>query len=400
MRRAVVAVALFAACHGDTGARHDAGRDRPASAISAVPRLPPTEDGAEEMRALDQRIEIHRAEPGLEISLLLDRAQLRGQVEDYQAAVAMSAAWIARAPKDPAAWRARTVALTRVHAFTEARAALEHMRPLVVESTEWSELATAIDEATGKLAASIPAREAAARIWANASNLSMLANSLALQGNYDDALAAMARAAEALRAPTPELAAWTLFQWGRIHEQKGELAIARQFYEASLARLPGSLEPTVHLAQALIGTGDTAAANRLVERALAENRHPALLALAAPHQPALVDEAKRGWERYVAALPLAFSDHAARFYLGVGDDPRRAAVLAAANLANRDTYEARSLLVEAALASKDAPTACMTAGPLVARSVPRPYRFVAWRAFSECKRPEADVLAREFGMTH
>jgi hypothetical protein len=183
-----------------------------------------------------------------------------------------------------------------------------------------------------------------------------------------------------------------LFQWGRLYELDGKPAEARPFFEEAHRRLPGSLEATVHLAQAMIATGDDKPAHTLVDAALADNRHPELLAFDHP------DEAQREWERYVAALPEAFSDHAARFYLT--RDPARALVLARTNLANRDTPEARALVAEAALAAGDAASACAVVDPLIAGPAPRAQRFVAWRALSKCGRgPEAERLAHDLGIT-
>ncbi len=138
----------------------------------------------------------------------------------------------------------------------------------------------------------------------------------------------------------------------------------------------------------------------MVAEALAGEHHPALLALAAQLGLGTVEAARAEWERYVTALPAAFSDHAARFFLGVGHDPRRALVLAQANLANRDTPEARELVVQAALAAGD--TAQRRARPPArSRTSPlRAQRFAAWQAFGRCGRAaDANRLAKDLGIT-
>src|SRR5262245_56331842 len=94
-------------------------RDAPASRAAppeaaAVPKLPASPDGLAELRALDQRIEIHRDDPGLEILLLLDRAWIRGRLEDHVAAVRRSEDWVAKAPALRRAWLTRAQVLTRV----------------------------------------------------------------------------------------------------------------------------------------------------------------------------------------------------------------------------------------------------------------------------------------------
>ena len=399
MRAWIVAVALIAACRGDHARPH---RDEAAQASrSLVPKLPPSEEPAAVLARLDGEVELYqqRGELPTAIAKVLDRAGIHGRLEDYETALALSQKLVDTAvgPNQASAWRLRTRVLTRVHRFTEARAALEHVKAGALNATEWRELEAAIDEATGHLDRSAPVREQVAKDWGSPTNLISLAGSLAAQGKLDAALAVMPQAAAAVHDNSPELLAYLLFQWGRIYELRGEPAAAREFYAAARARLP-TLEETTHLAQAMIATGDSAGANKLVTEELAHDRHPALLALAAQlgGGDALAAEARREWDRYVAALPEAFSDHAARFYLTV--DPAHALVLARANLANRDTREARALVAEAALAAKDAAAACEVTGPL-ATSPLRPERFIAWRALSACGRTdEATRLGSDLGI--
>ena len=364
-------------------AHRDAAVAPTPAVVSVVPKLPMSEDGVAELHELDRRIEIHEGRE--RVGFLLQRASLRGRLEDFQRALAESAALVAASPADDT-WLLRAQALAAVHEFAKAREALAHVSaPLRVDPE------LAIAEATGDPQA-LANREALAKTLPNATNLTLLAANLAVAGRYDEAIAVVPRAAAAVRDNPPELLAWLLFQWGRVYELKGELAAAREFYAAAHARVPGYVEATAHLAQTMIATGDPAGANKLVEAALVADRHPSLLELAHP------DDAKREWDRYVAALPLAFSDHAARFYLG--RDPAHALELARANLANRDTREARALVVEAALAARDATAACAVVQPLIDSRV-RAQRFWAWRALAQCgRRADADRLAAELGIAH
>ena len=56
--------------------------------------------------------------------------------------------------------------------------------------------------------------------------------------------------------------------------RKASIASGARVLQASRARMPGSLETIVHLAQTMIATGDTAAAKRLVAAALDDRSHP------------------------------------------------------------------------------------------------------------------------------
>lgn len=397
--RALAVVMLLAACRGSHAKKHDAGPAGSASTVSAlVPWLPPSADPLLFQTQLDEEIRRFHADAKQTIPKLLLRASIRGDLEDYQDALALAQQWIEHDPKSENAWNAQVRVLTRVHRFADARAALAKLRPLEHEQHDADELAAAIDEATGHLDKSQAYRDEAAKIWPSTQNLVQRAAGLALAGKFDDALAIMPKAAASLRDDSPALFAWLLFQWGRIYEQKGELAAARQFYEAGHIRL-ATLEVTTHLAQTMIATGDTNGAKKLVEATLVEHRHPDLLGLAVQlGHPELAAEATQAWERYVKALPLAFSDHAARYFLGPGKDPARALALAQQNLVNRDTPEARALVAEAAVAAGDAKAACAAAEPLVNSGI-RAYRFAAWKAMAACGRTaDADRLARDLGI--
>jgi hypothetical protein len=391
MWRVVAVVALLAACRGRPAHRHDAG-PAPASVVSEVPKLPKSPDGTAELHRLVAELALAK-QPVIAMPLAFAIASTRGRLEDYQDLLARTKAWFDANPNDLDAMTFRVKALSAVHRFAEARELAEKLPP---EQREEQEMA--LDDATGHFDRSGPARAHAVSVHPSTVNLVGYGASLAIQGRTDEALAAMHKAVAAIGDNAPELFSWMLFQWGRVYELDGKLAIARDFYAEAHKRMPGYLEATAHLAQAMMATGDTAGAKALVDGELAHDRHPALLALAVQlGHPELLDEAKREWDRYVDALPEAFCDHAARFYLTI--DPAKALVLARANLANRDTPEARSLVAEAALAAGDAKTACEAADPLVSEQAPRAQKFVAWRALSKCGRTaEAQRLAHDLGI--
>jgi tetratricopeptide (TPR) repeat protein len=348
---------------------------------TVAPRLPVTPDGAMELRALDEELaQARHAETKL--ALLLERAAIRQRLEDYLEARELSAAWVADAPGSLAAWTARARVLSRIHDLTGARDALERVKHAARDPSDWEDLAAAIADLAGEHARAAELRERAARAWPTPVRLTLWAGSLARLGRTDEALAVMPRAAAALRGPPAKLVAWLLFQWALLHEQRGEPAAARRLLEEARRRLPGHVEVAVHLAEALRATGGDATSLATAAAAADPDPYPDLLALAGR-----LPEARAGWERYVAALPAAFADHAARFYLGAGADPRRALALARTSLAHRPTAEARALAIEAALAAGEPAVACELATPLAEGT--RPHQLLAWRAFTACGDREA-----------
>lgn len=399
--RLLATAALLAACRGEPS---DANPPTPttapatptafASASPGLPKLPRSPSGVEELRVLDAQIERQRNDPAATqtlIAALLSRAALTQHLEDYVQAVDRSAAWVALHPNAASAWKLRFTALSRVHRFAEARAALDKLAALPGQASTVVELTATLDEATGHPERAAAMREAAAKATRRPEAITRLAANLALRGKLDDAIALIPKAIAEIHDNSPVTFSWLLFQWGRLYEQKGDLFSARTLFADAHARMPSYLEATVHLAQAMTATGQDPAA--VIAEAVAANPHPELLALAGK-----LDEARSAWDRYLAAAPLAFADHAARFYLGPGADPSRALALAGTNLANRDTAEARALVVEAALAAKLPAQACAAVDPLITAPL-RAQQFIAWRALSTCNRKsEADKLAARLGM--
>jgi len=394
MWRGVVAAALVIGCR-DSPAPPTGEPPPPMTPVpSIVPALPQSPDGAQELVALDLQIEQARAAPDPEALLgaLSRRAMLRGRHDDFREALERSRAWTAEDANNPRAWAMRIAILIQAHQFTEAELRLDDFKRLARDPSEWEPPAATLDEARGNPEGARVVRERAAELHPTAANLTNLAANLAMRGQLDGAIALIPRAAAALRDPSPVLVAWLLVQWGRLYVQKGEPAAARQLFAEAHARMPGYVDATVQLATAIRATGGDPTA--LAAGALAaEPHHPELLALAGR-----TADAAEAWTTYLQSpLDHAFADHAARFYLGPGSAPAKALGLATSNFLNRQTLDARALLVEAELANTLAKSACDRAEPLATGS--RAHQFLAWRAYAACgQTAEADRLARTLGI--
>ena len=363
-----------------------------------MPKLPYSDDGNAWMRGLDDEIARADADDVKLVGLLLERASIRGMLEDYTRARARAQVAVDKRPTDIGALGALGRAQLATHAFDGLRATIATLAKLDAQKA-LDELQLGLDQATGSLEIVLAARKARVDMFPDAVSVTLYAATLGEAGRAAEGIALIPTAVEHLRNNTPPYFAWLLFQWGLLHEQAGAIATARDFYAEAHRRLPSHVEATVHLAEALVATGDRKGAAALV--AVDADRHPSLLAVAAslsPDAPA-VTAATDAWERYVTELPAAFADHAARWHLGPGNNAARALVLARINRAVRDTPASRGLVIDAALAAGDTAGACAEVGTLISAG-PRRERFQAWRALTACGRTkDADRLARELGIT-
>lgn len=156
--------------------------------------------------------------------------------------------------------------------------------------------------------------------------------------------------------------AWAELQFARgvlWSEHLGDPARGARRYRAALAALPEFVGARIHLAQIEQARGRPIPAMALLEAIGADAGDPEAPALRADLRRTLglsgVDgDLAAARERFIeltAHYPLAYADHAARFYLGSGRDPQRAWAWAQLNLANRPTAVARSLAAAAARAT-------------------------------------------------
>lgn len=357
--------------------------------------LPVTATGFANLRALHVELAAARAgdDRARPIELLLQRAAILGHVVDLVEARDRSEHWLATAPRDPRAWRARVTVLLALHRCAEAGTALVQAR---ATGAEVEDLAATLAELTGDHARVATYRATVARDQPTTAHLLAWAHNLALAGDTDAALAAMPRALAADPALAGPALAAVLVRWGELHVQRGEPAAARRMFAEAVARMPAQVDAGALLADALRATGTDAAP--LLARALAdasagaEPLHPELLARAGR-----TTEAAAAWAVRLAALPELSAAPAARFFLELGGDPARALALARGALAGCGASSERELVIEAALAAGQPAIACDAARSL--REGTRAQRFLAWRAYGACDRPaEAAAAARSLGI--
>jgi tetratricopeptide (TPR) repeat protein len=366
-----------------------------AELAAPVPALPASTSADEAMRAIDDAIAASGTDARALVPALLARAQITGSVDDDVRALATAREAANASPADVGLQRLLVQVDLRTGRFGDARHvldALEHTG----HAADTADLAVDLAQATGDIEGTLAERQRRMERTRDADTITLYALALADADRAAEAIALVPEAAAALHDTSPIHAARLLSQWGRIYEAAGQHASARDVDAEAHRRLPAFVEATEHLAAMLVATGDRDGAVTLVRG----ESYPSLVALDAQlsGDPARVAAAGAAWQHHVDALPLAFSEPAARFWLDVGRDPKRAFALALVNRVNRDTARSRALLIESALAAADPARACAEVGPLVKRG-PRSARLMAWRALVACGRTsEAGRLARDLGV--
>ena len=239
-----------------------------------------------------------------------------------------------------------------VHRFAEARDHLACAASLGAPREEVDRHLLSIDQACG---VDIDAVLAARRQIATASNrledLVPLGAMLADLERFTEADVVYRQALSAYDDVSPFPLAWVCFQLGMLW---GELVpepdpdLAALWYRHAIVYLPAYVKARVHLAEIYLSGDQTADAEALLLPALSscdpEVRWRLADTLIAQERfeegESQLEAARSGFEELLGRHPLAFADHAAEFYAGSGNDPRRAVALARINVANRPTRRA------------------------------------------------------------
>jgi tetratricopeptide (TPR) repeat protein len=343
-----------------------------------VLRAPPTTDPGIAMRNLDAEIadrekrvaagQLDRV--GELVGRYLHRAQFEGRVSDLIAADEASARVVAARPDDGKAHLTRASALSAIHDFAAALGELDAAGAKGAVAADIAHARGAILLAIGRedeAAALLPvaADSAAPELTMRAGVEARLANAPEAERLFD-----LARAR--YHDVSPFTVAWIDFEHARALELQGDRRRARPYLEEAIKVLPCYAHAVVHLAA--VEAPDVALEQLTALEATSDD--PDVLAGQgdALRRAGRTDEAKamaaRAAARYaevLARLPLAYADHAASFYLGMGSDPARALQLAKQNVDNRPTDEAIELWLTAAQAASSHDATCAAAARALAR---------------------------------
>jgi tetratricopeptide (TPR) repeat protein len=290
------------------------------------------------------------------IDLITLRARILGRIADYERASGLAEQRVLEAPADSLAFIARVRTRAYLHRFNEALSDLDTAERLGSTGPELEAERAAILQAIGRYGEAMALRRTATERRADFESAAGLASLHAELGETAAAETWFDESCRRFRSVSPFPIAQLEFQRGHMWLRHGDLECARQWFEAAWQRLPAYAQAEGHLAEVEYELGERNGAIARLRRLASVADDPDYAAQLARMlaETNNVDEAdmwrKRAEEQYeqiVARHPAAFADHAAEFWLSVGNEPQRALGLAKFNLKVRNTPRACALVARA-----------------------------------------------------
>ena len=239
-----------------------------------------------------------------------------------------------------------------LHRFSDARRHLAQASLRGAPSAEVKRLVLNIDQACGaNLNTVLDERRQIAGKSRRLEDRVSLGALLADLGEFTDADHTYRQALREYQDVSPFPVAWICFQlgvlWGELVPEP-QLARAEHWYRKAIVSLPRYVKARVHLAEIHLRGGGVSDAEAALNPAIASGDPEVRWRLADVftaagrfvEAEAQLEAARSGFERLLEKHLFAFADHGAEFYLGSGNDSRRALELARINVANRPTLRA------------------------------------------------------------
>lgn len=302
------------------------------------------------------------------VDLLIARGQFVSNVADYELADTIAEKAVKGLPKSPDAHLARALAHGALHRFEAELKELDEAKALGAPEERLVSARAAVLIATGRY----DEADALLPPVGPRSRPAQLVTRAVLLGHMqrpEEAERLFERARKEIVDVSPFPVAWMDFQRATLLEARNETTQARSYFAEAAQVIPVYTHAGVHLA----ATDAPAAAVARLEALRKASADPDVLAALADayRRDQKDDEAKRTaseararYEALVAKHPEAYADHAARFYLGSGNDPKKAYELAEKNAKLRPTEEAVDLWMAAAAAVNDKPKLCASAAAM------------------------------------
>ena len=287
--------------------------------------------------------------------LLFVRGDVLGRIADHDRAERIATEAIASSPDAGTALYIRAQLAGRFHRFEEANARLDQALAAGYPRYKIDAERAALLQATGRYEDALVLRERLAKDDPGIHTLGALASLLAEMDRWTAAETSYAAALDADDGVSPFPCSQLLFEWGVSAMRRGDLDRAEAIFVELDAILPAHVPGRGHRAEVALARGQLDVAMTLIMPLLETSDDPEYRAiyaeiLAARGDSRAASEAERAaaaYELLLARRPEAYADHAAAFFMGVGNRPQRAVELALANRKIRDTPRSRSLLAKA-----------------------------------------------------
>ena len=285
--------------------------------------------------------------------LLFLRGDLLGRIVDHDRAELMANEAIALSPDTASALYIRARLAERFHRFEEANALLDQALAAGHPQDEIDIEKAALLQATGLYKEALVLRERLAKKNPTIQTLGALATLLAEMDRWTAAEISYEAALDADKSTSPIPSSQLLFEWGVSAMRRGDPERAEGIFVELDLILPQHVPGRGHRAEVALARGQLDLAETLITPLLEVADDPeyratyAEILAARGEAEAASTEAKhaaKGYEVLLARRPEAYADHAAAFFMGVGNRPQLAVDLASANRKLRDTPRSRSLL--------------------------------------------------------
>ena len=339
------------------------------------------------------------------VPLFLMHAKTEGLLNEYDRALALAESAVKLDPKNPQAWVALSNVHATLHRFEEAQADLKRAQALGAHGSAIDSARAGLFQSLGRYAEARQILEKQVADWARIDSLGALATLDADEGQIETAERHFQEAQKAFSEVTPFPLVWLWFQQGLMWQKEGRLARARELFAAAHERIPADVAVTSHLAAMFAATGDRERAIALLRQVVLTADDPEYMGQLSQllreegnikDADELRSQAIARYETLIKRQPAAFAEHAARFWIGPGADPKKAVPLAKLNLERRQTPDAYALAIEVRLAAKEpaAETCQLAERAITPPAFATPHlRVQASRAFIACgKKDRADAV--------
>ena len=288
--------------------------------------------------------------------LLFIRGDVLGRIVDHDRAESVANEAVGLSPSSAAVLYIRARLAGRFHRFEEANALLDRALAAGYPRREVDLEKAALLQATGRYGEALVLRERLAKDDAGIHTFGALASLLAEMDQWAAAENCYAAALDTDNGVSPLPCGQLFFEWGVSAMRRGDLERAEEIFVELDAILPEHVPGRGHRAEVALARGRFDVAAALITPLLEISDDPEYRAVYAEvlaargEREAARSEAERAatdYEFLLARRPEAYADHAAAFFMGIGNRPELALDLASKNRQLRDTPRSRSLLARA-----------------------------------------------------